>query len=77
MTSKRHSNRPNNTAAIGKRSFNANIRHYRELHDPNRQRSAAELDKMLEAARKNPNGKAAQLLVQIGKMPRGVKAFQE
>lgn len=51
-----------NAAAIGRRSYNANIDHYRSLHNPDRKRSASEMDTMRRAADRRPHGWAAKYL---------------
>lgn len=59
---RQHKDRGINAGAIGRRSWNENIDHYRALHNPDRQRSASELDRMRRAAARRPGGWAAKYL---------------
>lgn len=57
-----HKDRGINAGAIGRRSWNDNIDHYRSLHNPDRKRSETELDTMRRAAARRPGGWAAKYL---------------
>jgi hypothetical protein len=59
---RQHRERGINAAAIGRRSWNENIDHYRALHNPDRKRSASELETMRRAAQRRPGGWAAKFL---------------
>lgn len=63
-----HKDRGVNAAAIGKRSWNERIDHYRTLHNPDRERSETELETMRRAAQRRPHGWAAKFLA--GKLTR-------
>lgn len=51
-----------NSAALARRSYNANVNHYNELHSERRNRSASELVTMRRAAERRPGGWAAAFL---------------
>ena len=59
---RQHRERGINAAAIARRNYNQNIDHYRSLHDPDRKRSASELERLRAAADRRPHGWAAKFL---------------